>query len=335
MCVHGNNVTFSFMRASSGFINWWNLTKSSEVAGNVSTDIINGGGSLSRKHWELVVCFQISKVWSFVVASDIKQTHSIAIINLLIWYIDLCHAHTVPQFSSYSHMFPATVPDPMWGGSVVKEEDNILYRFHQPPLHFNLNRQHSFPPPESSSYARSYPEGKSFPFLQDHDAAAAGVGGERSLGLQTSCCQPLINTISFSGSNSNSNGSKFFSSHRHHQQQHQQQSRGLTQVRDSDCALSLLSSPTQTPSVDHHHIPVGQPLAQSLQQQFRGLISYPPRSQSSNNVSTTGFSCSGMENEHVVSNVLVSGATNDVTDLQCSGTFHPPSSSALPFSWPQ
>lgn len=249
----------------------------------------------------------------------------------------MLYAHTVPRFSSYSHMFPTTMPDPMWGGPVVKEEENILYRFHQPPLHFNLERQHSFPPHESSSYARSYPEGKRFPFLQDQDAA--GAGGEGSLGLQTSSCQPLINTISFSGSNSSSNSAKFFSSdhqhHSHQQQQHQQQNRGLTQVLDSDCALSLLSSPTQTPSVVNvnNHIPVGQPLAQSLQQQFRGLISYPPRTQSSNNVSTTGFSCSGMETEHVVGSILVPGATND---LQCSGTFHAPSSSsAHPFSWPQ
>ncbi|RWW07239.1 hypothetical protein GW17_00029386 [Ensete ventricosum] len=76
---------------------------------------------------------------------------------------------------------------------------------------------------------------------------------------QTSVGQLNPRTTTPSGSSGGSSSSKMFNN-------------GLTQVFDSDCALSLLSAPTQTSDVSLSHmvppadrIPMGQPLVSSLQ----------------------------------------------------------------------
>ncbi|MQM13218.1 hypothetical protein Taro_046142 [Colocasia esculenta] len=219
--------------------------------------------------------------------------------------------HQGPRFSSYSQMFPATTPEANWA-AVVKTEEDVLYA-HNSPLHF-IDKQQHFP----GSFCRGYKEERPFPFFQENDSAL----GNRT--IDTTVCQPLLNTISSSESSSN----KLFSN-------------GLTQALDSDCALSLLSSPTQTSSINLGHmlpadrIPMGQPLVSSLHQ-YGGLSHYS-HSQASNTVSSTGFSCSGAEDEQV-GTVLVSDASD--VDLHCQGIFQlgvdgtsGGASQAIPFSW--
>ncbi|XP_064997358.1 squamosa promoter-binding-like protein 16 isoform X1 [Musa acuminata AAA Group] len=101
---------------------------------------------------------------------------------------------------------------------------------------------------------------------------------------------------------------------------------GLTQVLDSDCALSLLSSPTQTSSINVGRmlsagvVAVGEPLVSSLQY--------------------SGFSCSRVEDDQT-GGVLISDADADTdADLHCQDIFHvggegssDVASHSLPFSW--
>ncbi|KAJ6824164.1 uncharacterized protein M6B38_340460 [Iris pallida] len=210
--------------------------------------------------------------------------------------------------SSYPQIFPGAASDPSWPVIVKTEEDQLYSR--QSSVNF-LNRQHHH---FTGSFPRSFKDGKHFPFLQD---------GEPSI------CQPLLKTIA--SAESSCSGSKIFPD-------------GMTQVLDSDCALSLLSSPPQTsamnlgqilPSGDR--IPMGQPLlpySASL-----GLGQYSGSRQGPNHVSTTGFSCSGMEDDHLGSTtVLVSDGSD--AEMNCHGLFgvggegsSDGGSQALPFSW--
>ncbi|XP_020598864.1 squamosa promoter-binding-like protein 16 [Phalaenopsis equestris] len=140
--------------------------------------------------------------------------------------------------------------------------------------------------------------------------------------------QPLLNTIS-SAAESSSNGLMF--------------SDRLSQVFDSDCALSLLSSSTHTPSINLGHemsvdrVPIcGQPMLSNLEY-GAGLGLYSHIQATSNNVSTAGVLCSGVENER--------GGTDAVSDaieadLHCQSIFHDEAegtsdrvSRSLPFSW--
>ncbi|ONK58504.1 uncharacterized protein A4U43_C09F13750 [Asparagus officinalis] len=170
---------------------------------------------------------------------------------------------------------------------------------HHQPLHF-LDRQHHHH--FSTSFTR-----KHFPFLQDSEP---------------SICQPLLKTISAPENSGNTN--KLFS--------------------PLDCALSLLSSPPQTSSINlgqivpsTDRIPMGQPL---ISYSGLGLGRYSgSHGESNHHVSTTGFSCSGMEDEHVGSTVLVSDASD--AEMHCQGLFgvgggegsSDGGSQAIPFSW--
>ncbi|XP_077251625.1 squamosa promoter-binding-like protein 16 [Tasmannia lanceolata] len=205
-------------------------------------------------------------------------------------------SHQGTGFSSLPQSLTTSRLDPNWTGFTKNEEDTLYGRH----LTSNFHDKFMFP----VSLCRGYKGGKKFPFLQDSE---------------TSNCQPLLNTIA---SSERSSGKMFAD--------------GLTQVLDSsDCALSLLSSPTQTSGISlsqmvpTQQIPMAQPLVPGLQYSCLGRYS-----QSSNSVSSTGFSCSGMEDEQL-GTVLVSDSSN--ADLQCQGIFHGSSengaSQTLPIFW--
>ncbi|KAJ6837216.1 uncharacterized protein M6B38_121745 [Iris pallida] len=222
--------------------------------------------------------------------------------------------HQGTRFSTYPQIFPTSVSDTTWP-VIEKAED--LYTRHL-PMHF-INRQHHHFP--AGSFTLNFKEGRRFPFLQD---------GERTnTTLEPSVCQPLLKSIASAESSSSS--SKIFHD-------------GLTQVLDSDCALSLLSSPPQTSAMNFgqinvpssNRIPIGQPLLPyggSL-----GLGRFSGSHQGSSHVSTTGFSCSGMEDENVGSTVLVSDGSD--SEMNCQVLFgvggegsSDGGSQVLPFSW--
>lgn len=173
---------------------------------------------------------------------------------------------------------------------IVKTEQEPLYT-HNQSSHF-LDRQQHF---------HSYNEGKQFSFLHDN---------------HSSVFQPLTKPVAPMESSSN----RVFPN-------------GLPHVHDSDCALSLLSSPIQSSSINVSQLvpparmPMGQPLVSSLQ--FGGFARYS-RLQASNNVSTPGFSCSGIEDINVGSD----------TEIQCQGLYRVAGEGSsgvapqsLPFSW--
>uniref|UniRef100_A0A1D1Y8E3 Squamosa promoter-binding-like protein 16 n=1 Tax=Anthurium amnicola TaxID=1678845 RepID=A0A1D1Y8E3_9ARAE len=218
-------------------------------------------------------------------------------------------SHQGPRFSTYSQIFPTTT-EPHWA-TVVKTEEDVLFghnlssRLVERPEHFTGSSSHG------------YKEAKQFPFLQESDSTYGNRAIETSV-------HPLLSTMA----SSESSNRKMYSN-------------GLTQVPESDCALSLLSSPTQTSGINLGHmlsadrIPMGQPLVSSLQQ-YGGLSRYS-RSHALNNVSPTGFSCSGMDDAEV-GTVMVSDPSD--AGLQYQGIFHVgadgtsnETSQAIPFSW--
>ncbi|XP_058093177.1 squamosa promoter-binding-like protein 18 [Magnolia sinica] len=200
---------------------------------------------------------------------------------------------TTPQMLSTS----MTEQQPNWIAS-IKSEDDSLYGCHPPMF---LDKQHPFP----TSYTHSYKGGKQFPFLQSVNDPSLS----HRTTLETPGRHPLLSTVA--SSESSSSGSKMFSA-----------ANGITGL-DSDCALSLLSSPTRTSGISLRHvvqatepIPMAQPLVMGPQQ-FNSLGRYSC-SQTSNSMSSTRFSCSGMEDEQMA-NVLVSSASD--ADLH-QGIFH-------------
>ncbi|XP_073013925.1 squamosa promoter-binding-like protein 16 [Typha latifolia] len=219
--------------------------------------------------------------------------------------------HQAIQYSTYPSIFPTATPETNWGG-ILKTEEDALYAHHT-PLQF-IDRQQPF----TGSFSGSFKEGRRFPFLHNDGNALSS----RTM-MESSVSQPLLKPIC----SAESSNSKIFPD-------------GLTQVLDSDCALSLLSSPTQTSGINigqmvpADRIPMGQPLVSSLQ--YSALTRYSA-SQVSNSVSSTGFSCSAMVNEQI-GTVLVSDAAD--TDLRCEDMFHvggvassDGTPQALPFTW--
>ncbi|KAI3976016.1 hypothetical protein MKX01_016699 [Papaver californicum] len=206
-------------------------------------------------------------------------------------------------------VFPSTtVTSPSWHGVVKTEEETTIDNDHL-QSHY-VNRQNLFP----GSFSRTNKEGKQFPFLQVNEL------GNRMV-PEVSSCQPLINNVACSENISTSR--KLFSD-------------GLTRVLDSDCALSLLSSPPsqQRSGISLSHvvqsdsIPMSQPLVPDLEQyNNQGLGRYHQSQQ-------------GMGGE-TIGSVLVSHATD--AELNCQGLFHMGSngngssqngmSQTLPFSW--
>ncbi|KAF9618148.1 hypothetical protein IFM89_000551 [Coptis chinensis] len=202
-----------------------------------------------------------------------------------------------------THVRPsATVVNAPWKAVVKTEEDTALYDDH-PSLHY-ADRQNPF----SGSFSGSYKGEKHYPFMSINNPAV----GNRPLG-EVSVCQPLINTIASSQSGRVSR--KMFSN-------------GLTRVLDSDCALSLLSSPpTQTSGINMSHlvqpdsIPIAQPLVPGLQYHCLG-----------------DYHSQGIEGEPT-GTVLVSD-THD-SDIRCHGVFYMGANESsqngvqqrLPFTW--
>lgn len=218
------------------------------------------------------------------------------------------------RFSS----FVAPRPEPSWSG-IIKTEDSSFY------THQVLSGRPHFAG-LTSSYSK---EGRRFPFLQDGDQVSFGTGGAAT----ALDAQPLLKAAAAPPPESSSSN-KIFSPD------------GLTPVLDSDCALSLLSSPANSSSVDvsrmvqpTEHIPMAQPLVPSLQQ-FGSSPSWFACSQaaSSGGVSTTvGFTCPSMEGEQL-NPVLV--PSSDGHEMNYHGIFHvggegssDGTSPSLPFSW--
>lgn len=161
---------------------------------------------------------------------------------------------------------------------------------HHPTMHHIDSHQYF-----SNSF-HNYKEGKQFSFPHDVDKTL-----------------PLPKTITTSDSGSN----RMFSNR-------------LTPILDSDRVLSLLSSPTQTSSIDlgqlpqSRRVPMSQPPDSSLQYIGLGPNSH---SQASNNVSRTGFSYSEIEDERV-DTVLVSDASR--ADMGCPDLFQVASEVSVP-----
>ncbi|XP_039124443.1 squamosa promoter-binding-like protein 16 isoform X2 [Dioscorea cayenensis subsp. rotundata] len=197
--------------------------------------------------------------------------------------------HQGIRFTSYPPLFPsATTPGGLaWPGIIKTEQDTMF--IDQQSSSF-ISRQQNLP----SSFYINFKEGKKFPFLQDSEIAL----GHR-ISLEAS--GKIIPS-------SQSSSMKMLPD-------------GINHILDSEGALSLLSSPVQTAAINlsqmvpSDRIPVGQPLVSSLS--YSGLGHYSG-SQASSSVSPTGFSCSGIDDDHE-GNILVSDASD--ADLPCHGIF--------------
>ncbi|XP_020592896.1 squamosa promoter-binding-like protein 18 isoform X2 [Phalaenopsis equestris] len=223
------------------------------------------------------------------------------------------------RFPTYPQVFPAAATDSARSTILPSKEEALSS--HQPsPLHF-INR--SAPPPPShhfsNSFTWSFKEGKQLPFLQDDNE------------MTLSSLTPLEPAATISSATESSSSRKIIFTN------------GLPRHVDSDCALSLLSSSTHTPSINLGHemsvdrVPIcGQPMLSNLEY-GAGLGLYSHIQATSNNVSTAGVLCSGVENER--------GGTDAVSDaieadLHCQSIFHDEAegtsdrvSRSLPFSW--
>ncbi|KMZ66122.1 hypothetical protein ZOSMA_2G01340 [Zostera marina] len=204
------------------------------------------------------------------------------------------------------------------------------------------NRRRRKPQPDPfSGNLHINPQASGFTLYSSHNifsttTVAAEAVGER--GLQSYYgCQPLLNTISFTGNSSRNRNDKMILD-------------GLTEALDCDCALSLLSPPppqhqqpspsTQTLNLSHQHhshshmiLPHSGTDHTFPQQYGSGFNRYSSRSQSSPDASTTGeFSCSG----------IIDDPRSNVLDLQSSSIFGGSTSPhgdgghsiLLPYSWP-
>ncbi|XP_074572644.1 squamosa promoter-binding-like protein 16 [Curcuma longa] len=211
----------------------------------------------------------------------------------------------VPQgtkFSTYAPMSQTHSSNPNWS-AIIKTEENAV--------HFNNSRQRI-----AGSFSRDYAEGKQFAFLQEGKVSLDRTATEPSVR------QPFLKIVCSAESSSKI---KMFSG-------------GLTQALDSDCALSLLSSPTQTSSMHvgqmlpANRVPMCQPLVSSFpysgHDRFAG-------SQALRGVPPTTSSCSGVKDEQT-GGVVVS----DADGLPFQGMFHIGEEESpdgvlesLPFSW--
>lgn len=202
---------------------------------------------------------------------------------------------TGTSFSTYiTPQIPVNITSNSNWARVIKDEDTCY--IHQLPSHFS-DSQH----PSPASFSIDYKGEKQFPFLQ-------GSNSDSSLSnkkmLETSGHMHL-DAIASSQRRENS----VFTG-------------GLTCFLNSDCALSLLSSPSRSSGICPNHmvvpadqIPMVLPLVTGMQANSMGQYSC---SQASTSVSSTGLMCSGIEDDHV-GPILVSDG-NDA-DLHCHGTF--------------
>ncbi|TKW34009.1 hypothetical protein SEVIR_2G276900v4 [Setaria viridis] len=238
------------------------------------------------------------------------------------------------RFSS----FPAPRPEASWSG-VIKSEDSSYYTHHQV-----LSARPHFAGSAAAAYSK---EGRRFPFLQDGDQVSFGAGAAAAALEASTACQPLLKTVAPPPPPPESSSSnKIFSD-------------GLTPVLDSDCALSLLSSPANSSSVDvsrmvqpTEHIPVAQPLVPNLHQhqqqhhhhQFGGSPGWFACSQAGSSGVTAaagagGFAaCPGGVEGEPLNTILV--PSSDGHEMNYHGIFHvggegssDGTSPSLPFSW--
>uniref|UniRef100_A0A0E0B518 SBP-type domain-containing protein n=1 Tax=Oryza glumipatula TaxID=40148 RepID=A0A0E0B518_9ORYZ len=263
-------------------------------------------------------------------------------------------------------------PEPSWPG-IIKSEETPYYSHHHHPHPVMTSRQPHFvgSPSSPTTAAFSPKEGRRFPFLHEGDQISFGGGGGAAAAatLEISVCQPLLKTTVVAPPPPESSSSnKMFSSDglttattttttAHHHHHHHQ-------VLDSDCALSLLSSPANSSSVDvsrmvqpspaaaagaehhhhhhHHQIPMAQPLVPNLQQQFGGSSPWFASSAAAAAVAGGGFACPSMDSEQQqqqqLNAVLVPGSNEN--EMNYHGMFHvggegssDGTSPSLPFSW--
>ncbi|KAG6484757.1 hypothetical protein ZIOFF_053282 [Zingiber officinale] len=209
------------------------------------------------------------------------------------------------RFSTYAPMSQTHSSNPNWSAALKTEENAV---------HFNNSQQHI-----AGSFSPNYAPGKQFAFLQEGKVCLDRTATEPSMR------QPFLKIFCSAESSSSSSNIKMFSG-------------GLTQALDSDCALSLLSSPTQTSSIHVGHmlpanrVPMCQPLVSSFtysgNDRFAG-------SQALRGVPPTASSCSGVKDEQT-GGVAVS----DADGLPFQGMFHIGGEESpdgvlesLPFSW--
>ncbi|VAI34258.1 unnamed protein product [Triticum turgidum subsp. durum] len=221
------------------------------------------------------------------------------------------YSNSGTRFASFS----APRPEPSWSG-IIKSEDSNPY--------YTTTHQINFAG-SSSSYSK---EGRRFPFLHEGDQMSFSTGAP-ALEIPP-VCQPLLKAVAPPPPPppESSSSNKMFSDGQ------------LTHVLDSDCALSLLSSPANSSSVDvsrmvrpSEHIPSVPNL-----QQF-GSSSWFACSQASS--AATGFAAfpGGMDGEQLNAGGALVPSSND-NEMNCHGIFHvgadgssEGTSPSLPFSW--
>ncbi|PQM36666.1 squamosa promoter-binding-like protein 13A [Prunus yedoensis var. nudiflora] len=206
--------------------------------------------------------------------------------------VDGCNSDLSTQLLPFSSslVYPSTtVVNPTWAGVVKAEADTSLHNQHlQLPL---IDKQNMFLG-SSTSTSSSYKGGKQFSLFQSSPLH------NQTSHHGASVCQPLLNTISFAETGGGAKSKVFCD-------------RLTTQIHDSDCALSLLSSPQtqQTSEIGLRHM-VQQPNSISLMQQRLG-----PGSLHGNN---------GIE---PMDSVLVSNGSE--ANVHCPGMFHMGSDGSL------
>ncbi|GAV90344.1 SBP domain-containing protein [Cephalotus follicularis] len=205
-------------------------------------------------------------------------------------FLSNSHGTRFLPFSS-SHVYPSTtVGNHTWSGSIDTKANAIHYNQLQ---HLHLpDKQNQF-----AGFSSSYAGGKQFTFLQGDDCSP-----NNQTPPEASDCQPLLRTIALS--ESIQGGHSMFCD------------RLTTRADDSDCALSLLSSPqTQSSGINLSHM---------VQSSSMPLV--PPLNQSLHNHSLESSD-----------SVLVPTGRDD--RVQCPGMFHMGSGSSvneaqtLPFHW--
>lgn len=179
-------------------------------------------------------------------------------------------------FSS-SHVYPSTnMVSPAWAGVLNTAADARLHN-QQQQLQL-LDKEKLFLGSSPSTSSTNYMGGKQLSFLQ---------GGSTILNNQSSLeapeCQPLLRTIALS--ESGGARSKMYGD------------RLTTRVHDSDCALSLLSSPQSQSSglaLGHMVHPNSVSLVQPLDSSLNGNNLEPMESVLISNGSDSNIHCQGM-----------------------------------------
>lgn len=166
-----------------------------------------------------------------------KEKEHIDILSNIKFPVHLLTGTQLLPFSS-SLVYPSTaVVNPGWGGAVVKTEADSGLQNHHPQLPF-LDKQDMFLGSSSPTTNTSYKGGnKPFPLLQDHSSQTTAP--------EVSTCHHSGLLRAFPNLSESSSGSR---------------SKAFYDVRHSDCALSLLSSPqaqTSEIGLGHNISPLG------------------------------------------------------------------------------